>query len=203
MKSLITKSLKLKAEAYQYQVMRFGNYRPHKPLTKAIASSGKGNLDPTTGMAIASRAMRFLILTSLLVLSAQVINAQDAISDKNIQECFRHSVKTPAAFDRCVSQEFSRVRDEKAWREARVQAGKDLNAGCGKSSAYRECFEELLAGLRESTERLHELGGSGRSYPYSPRLHFYRFRIHPWRYYPSYPPAYVPRLYFPFVPRRW
>lgn len=41
MKSLITKSLKLKAEAYQYQVMRFGNYRPHKPLTKAIASNGK------------------------------------------------------------------------------------------------------------------------------------------------------------------
>ena len=35
MKTLITHSLKLKAEAYQ--VKRFGNYRPQKPLSKAIA----------------------------------------------------------------------------------------------------------------------------------------------------------------------
>jgi hypothetical protein len=36
MRSVITESLKLKAEAYQYQVKRFGNYRPQKPLSKAI-----------------------------------------------------------------------------------------------------------------------------------------------------------------------
>lgn len=35
--NLLTNSLKLKAEAYQYQVLRFGNYKPQKPLKKAIA----------------------------------------------------------------------------------------------------------------------------------------------------------------------
>lgn len=35
--NLLTNSLKLKAAAYQYQILRFGNYRPQKPLKKAIA----------------------------------------------------------------------------------------------------------------------------------------------------------------------
>lgn len=38
MKSLLTKSIKLKADAYQYQIQRFGVfYSSQKPLTKALA----------------------------------------------------------------------------------------------------------------------------------------------------------------------
>lgn len=39
MKNVLTDSIRLKAEAYQYQVKRFGNYRPQKPLGKAVLAN--------------------------------------------------------------------------------------------------------------------------------------------------------------------
>lgn len=147
--------------------------------------------------------MKLSFLALMLILTAQIAGAQETVSDKNIQQCFKHSVKTPAAFDRCVAEEFARVRDAKELREARIRVGKDPDTGCGEPTAYRECFEELLADIRASSERIHELGGSDRPYPRA-RFHFYYPRIYPWRYYPTYPRIYIPRFYFPFVPpRHW
>lgn len=39
MHSLLTKSIQ--AKAWRYQVLRFGNYKPQKPLTKAIVRAAK------------------------------------------------------------------------------------------------------------------------------------------------------------------
>src|ERR1051326_4588817 len=101
--------------------------------------------------------MKLLILTSLLILSSQIVNAQEAVSDKNIQACFKHSGKGPAAFDRCVAEEFRRVREAKEYRDARIKVGKDPDGGCAKR-ADKKCFDEIMGDLQATTQRLHELG---------------------------------------------
>lgn len=141
--------------------------------------------------------MKTLILALPLLVVPIVAHAQmpAAVSDKNIRECVKRSPKTPTSFDRCVAEEFQRVREDKAYREARIRVGKDPYGGCGKPSAYKDCFQELMSDLRATNDRLYD--GSGYSYSeyvpiyrYRPRYH-YRYRP----YYPIYPRFYLPRTW--------
>lgn len=144
--------------------------------------------------------MRCLPLTLLLLFICAAAQAQTKtpIVEKNIKECFKKTAKTPRSFDWCVAEEFRRVREAKNYREARIMAGKDPDAGCGKDRGSKECFDEIMAGWRDTSDRLYDGLGSGTRYPYIPRLSYrpyYRYRYYyPRYYYPRFPFTYPRRL---------
>lgn len=134
--------------------------------------------------------MKPLILMLPLLLMPLSASAQTQIQDKNIQACFKQASKNPVAFDWCVAQEFRRVREEKERREARIRVGKDPDAGCGKPSAYKECFEEIMQDRQDALDRLYDGSGS------SIRRHRFYFPYRPLylrRYFPAYRRSYIPR----------
>jgi hypothetical protein len=148
--------------------------------------------------------MKPLILALLLAFTAfDVADAQTpvVVSDSNIKECFKRSSKAPFDFDRCVADEFRRVREDKEYREARVRVEKDPYGGCGKTANDKACLAETMADLRQTRERLDDGTGSGSVFHFYhwPRLPSYRYRLYsPYRYlrprthYPVYPRFYVP-----------
>lgn len=127
-------------------------------------------------------------------------------NDKNIDNCFKRSSKTPAAFDLCVKYEFDRIREEKKLAELRANDPPGTVYPCDYSKTtvknLQKCFDSLMVKLSQAPERTSSTSSYSTS-DYLPTWRdFPRYRYssyYPSRWYPSYlyPRAYPSYRYYP------
>jgi hypothetical protein len=151
--------------------------------------------------------MKLLFLTLLL---STVAYGQTEVSDKTIQQCFKHTSKLPADFERCASAEFERVRNLKRLKELRVLNGENPDSPCDKNDlkSLKLCFAQRMRERDAETQRVQELARSSTTYIPSYRHYPYSFYspyapyYDRYYYYHDFYPTYRYRYFRPFIPLR-